>query len=142
VAAALAVAPAASAGESFEARLASARSMMAEGRLEAALDVLDALYRDHPGDGALRRLTAEAEASFVDRTLRHALPAHKVPVLTRPMEALAAERLTPQEFFMLSRIDGRWDIKSIIQLAPLREVDALRTLKRMREMGMIDLRDP
>jgi hypothetical protein len=58
------------------------------------------------------------------------------------MEFLTAERLSPSEFFLLSRIDGTWDVKSIIQITPLREVDALRALKRMREKGLIELRDP
>jgi hypothetical protein len=91
----------------------------------------------------LRRLAAEAEAAFIDRAYRHWLPQHKVPVLTRPAEELAVEaRLTPAEFFLLSRIDGLWDIRSIIQVAPLREADALRTLKRLRELGMIELLEP
>jgi len=93
-------------------------------------------------DDALRRLTAEAEAAFVEKAYRHYLPAHKIPALTRPMEELMSETLSPTEFYLLSRIDGVWDLKSIIQIAPLREADALRTLKRLRESGMIELREP
>jgi hypothetical protein len=122
--------------------LARARQLMSEGELEGALDVLDALYRENPGDDALRRLTADTEAAFVDKCYRHYLPTDKVPILTRPIESLSSESLTPQEFFVLSRIDGSWDVKSIIQVAPFREVEALRTLKRMREMGMLELCDP
>jgi len=33
-------------------------------------------------------------------------------------------------------------VKSIIQISPVREVDALRVLKRMRERGFIALQDP
>jgi hypothetical protein len=58
------------------------------------------------------------------------------------MEELEAENLSPTEFFLLSRIDGSWDLKSIVQVSPLREADALRTLKRMREKGMIELKEP
>jgi len=130
-------------GAGFEERLSAARRFMSESDYDAALDLLDVLYRENPGDDALRRLTAEAEAAFVDRAYRHVVPEHKVPVLTRPAAVLATEaRLTPQEFFLLSRIDGLWDVRSIIQIAPLREVDSLRTLKRMRELGMIDLHEP
>jgi hypothetical protein len=103
---------------------------------------LDALYAECPGDESLRRLTAEAEAAFVEKAYRHYLPPAKVPVLTRPTESLESENLTPNEFFLLSRIDGTWELKSIIQVAPLREVECLRTLKRLREAGIIDLRDP
>jgi hypothetical protein len=58
------------------------------------------------------------------------------------VDALESEKLSPSEFFLLSRMDGSWDVKSIIQIAPLREADALRTLKRMRENGVIELKDP
>lgn len=127
---------------SLESQLAQARGLMAEAQLEAALDLLDGLYRQRPQDESLKRLTAEAEAAFIDRAYRYFVPPDKIPTLLRPMESLAAESLSPQEFFLLSRIDGKWDVKSIIQVAPLREVDALRTLKRMREIGMIELHDP
>jgi hypothetical protein len=128
--------------DAIESRLAHARKLMNEAQYEHALDILDELYRQQPNDDALRRLTAEAEAAFVDRAYRHFVPPDKIPVLTRSVESLASESLSPHEFFLLSRIDGTWDVKSIIQIAPLREVEALRTLKRMREIGTIDLRDP
>ncbi len=122
--------------------LTRANRMMTAGEIEGALDILNALYRESPADDALRRLTAEAEAAFVEKAYRHYLPANQVPILTRPADSLSSERLTPEEFFLLSRIDGTWDVRSIIQVAPFREVDALRTLKRMREIGMIELCDP
>jgi hypothetical protein len=123
-------------------QLEAARRRMAKAEFEEALDILDGLYRQFPGDESLRRMTAEAEAAFVERAYRHYLPPTKVPALTKPMEELECENLSPTEFFLLSRIDGSWDIKSIIQIAPLREADALRTLKRMRENGVIVLHEP
>ncbi len=119
-----------------------ARQLMDHGEFDAALDVLNALYREGPGDETLRRLVAEAEAAFVDKAYTHYVPATKVPNLARPIEALTSEDLSPAEFFLLSRIDGTWNVRSIVQIAPLREVDALRTLKRMREKGILSLRDP
>ncbi len=136
-------APLATAAGSLAERLAEAEQAMGRNQYDVALEILDALYREHPTDESLRRLAAEAEAAFVDRAYRHWLPQHKVPVLTRPAEELATEaRLSPAEFFLLSRIDGLWDVRSIIQVAPLREADALRTLKRLRELGMIELLEP
>ena len=57
------------------------------------------------------------------------------------MTDFPASPISPQEFFILSRIDGSWDIRSIIQIAPIREVEALRVLKRMLDQGVIELRD-
>jgi hypothetical protein len=119
-----------------------ARRLLNRGEFESALDILDRAYKAQPGDEALRRILAEAEASFVEKAYRHYLPPSKIVTLARAPESLTTERLSPTEFFLLSRIDGTWDVKSIIQITPLREVDVLRTLKRMREKGLIEIKDP
>jgi len=125
-----------------EGDLEFARRLLNRGEFDSALEILDRAYKAQPGDEALRRLLAEAEASFVEKSYRHYLPPTKIVTLLRAAETLTAERLSPTEFFLLSRIDGTWDVKSIIQITPLREVDVLRTLKRMREKGLIELKDP
>jgi hypothetical protein len=126
----------------FESALEVARTAMARGDFAEALEVLDGLYAEHPNDDSLRRLTQEAEAAFIDKAWKHYLPAERVVALTTPLDQLESQDLTPQEMFLLSRVDGTWTVKSIIQIAPIREVEALRVLKRMRDRGIIDLRDP
>jgi hypothetical protein len=125
-----------------ETDLEIARRLMAQGDFDAALEILDRAYRIQPADESLRRLVAEAETAFVEKAYRHYLPPAKVPVLLKPPQTLQSEYLSPAEFFLLSRMDGAWDVRSIIQIAPLREVEALRTLKRLRERGFLELRDP
>jgi len=126
----------------LEHNLEKARRFMIDSEFEKALDVLDRLCREQPGDESLRRLTAEAEAAFIEKAYRHYLPPSKILSLTRTMDGLKTENLSPSEFFLLSRIDETWDVKSIIQIAPLRESETLRTLKRLRENGLIELKDP
>ncbi len=126
----------------FEKRLARARSLMSQGEFAQALGVLDELYRQDPNNESLRLLNAEAEAAFIEKAYRHYVPPGKIPVLLRPVDQLESENLSPSEFFLLSRFDGTWDIRSIISIAPLREVETLLTLKRLREKGVIELRDP
>ncbi len=128
--------------DTIDVSLQMAREYMSNAQFDPALEILDELYRSHPGNESLRRLTREAELAFVEKAYKHFLPKSKVPTLTRPLEELETEDLSPEEFFLLSRVDGSWDVKAIIQVAPIREVDALRTLKRMREKGVIDLVDP
>jgi hypothetical protein len=127
---------------SLDADLEVAGNLMSRGEYDAALEILNGTYKAHPGDETLGRLLAEAEACFLEKAYRHYLPPAKIPVLLRPPEELAQEQISPQEYFLLSRIDGTWDVKSIIQVSPIREVDVVRTLKRMREKGFIELRDP
>lgn len=129
-------------GPVLEQDLAEARRRIDGGEFDGALDLLESRYRAEPGSEALRRLLAEAELAFVEKAYRHYLPAEKILALGKPVEFLAGEPLSPAEYFLLSRIDGTWDVKSIVQITPLREVEALRTLKRMRERGLVVLRDP
>ncbi len=142
IAAAAAPEPVPTPGHDIPSALGTARDLMKRGEFDGALQILDTLYKRHPQDESLRRLMTEAEAAFIEKAYRHYLPGDKIPVLTRPVESLESETLSPEEFYLLSRIDGTWDVKSIIQITPLRELKALRTLKAMRERGIIDLRDP
>lgn len=123
-------------------RLERVRHLMRQTEFEQALLLLDELYEQFPGDDSLRRMTHEAEAAFVEKAYRHYLPPNRIPVLTKASDEIEAETLSPTEFFLLSRMDGVWNVRSIIQIAPLREADALLTLKRMRENGLIELIDP
>ncbi len=116
--------------------------MLKAGELESALKALDEPYGDFPDDDSLRRLIAEAEAAFRDKAYRHFLPADRVPELAVSLDEIETENLSPSEFFLLSRIDGTWNLKSIVKIAPIREIEALLILKRMREQGLIVLKDP
>lgn len=124
----------------FERRLLLVRKAMSDGNFVSALETLDELYRDRPNDDALRRLHAEAEAAFIDKAWKHYLPGDAVLTLERSLDDLRTENLTPQEMFLLSRIDGAWSVKAIVQIAPIREVDALRVLKRLVDGGLVGLR--
>src|SRR5262249_20998021 len=113
-----------------EEEIAGARRLMSEGRFDAAPEILDRAYAPHPADESLRRLPAEAEAAFIEKAYRYVLPPAKVVSLSRPVGSLTAETLSPTEYFLLSRIDNAtWDVRSIIQITPLREIDVLRTFK-------------
>ncbi|HXV75194.1 MAG TPA: DUF4388 domain-containing protein [Candidatus Polarisedimenticolaceae bacterium] len=122
-------------------KLEGARGHMRKGEFEAALVILEHVSSQYPGDESLRRLTAEAESAFIDKAYRYYFAPSKIPRLTRPIESMATDAMSPTEFFLLSRIDGSWNVKSIVQVAPLREADTLRALKRMREQGLIELQD-
>jgi hypothetical protein len=38
---------------------------------------------------------------------------------------------------MLSRINGIWDIESILSICPFRDADSLRMIKGLRDKGVI-----
>jgi hypothetical protein len=56
------------------------------------------------------------------------------------MATLTKENFDPQEGFVLSRLNGQWDVRSILKLCPMAEEDALLIFARLLERKVIDLR--
>ena len=122
-----------------QALMAAAKELIKSGDAEGALIILEKA-RSTTGKGPeINALIQVAEEHFIERAYRHYLPPKKIPILKQPLEALVDQDLSPEEVFLVSRVNGSWDLKSIISISPLREVDALRALKKLRERGIIDL---
>lgn len=132
----------AGAGESSAELIARAELRLASQRHDEALDLLTRAAELRPWDLQLRARLDQAESDTLERAYRHALPPAHVVALRRPLEELTGERLTPQEMFLLSRINGSWTVKDVITISPLREIDAVRILRALRERGIIDLHPP
>lgn len=67
-------------------------------------------------------------------------PATKIPYFLIPENALLQYDFTNEEGFIVSRVNGTWDIKSIAMLSPMREIDILRVIEKLVEMHIIDFR--
>ena len=60
-----------------------------------------------------------------------------VPKVLIQFEALANKEIGSQEAFVLSRINGVWDIQSILSICPFREADSLSLIKKLWDNGII-----
>ncbi len=119
------------------ARVAAARERLARGDGEAALALLGDLSVANDAEAAdLRR---EAEGVFLGRVYAEEFPASSIPSLARPLEELVSEPLRPEEFFLLSRLDGQWNVSDIVEIAPMREVETIRVLRRLVRRGLVRL---
>jgi hypothetical protein len=119
--------------------MAAAKELIKSGDAEGALTILHKASSTAGRSPEINALIQVAEEHFIERAYRHYLPPKKIPVLRKPLEALTGLDLSPEEVFLVSRVNGTWDLRSIISISPLREVDALRALKKLRERGIIDL---
>jgi hypothetical protein len=61
-------------------------------------------------------------------------------VLTKPMEELMSFPFTPPEAFIVSRINGMWDVRSIARISPFPESDVLRMFQKLRKSGVISFK--
>jgi hypothetical protein len=125
------------AGLKGAARVAAPRERLARGDAEAALTLLGDVALAQDSEAAdVRR---EAEGIFLGRVYAEEFAAVAVPSLPRPLEELVSEPLRPEEFFLLSRLDGHLSVADIVEIAPMREVETIRTLRRLVRRGLIRL---
>jgi hypothetical protein len=132
--------PTTDAGAELDAEVEVATRLLERGEYEAALELLNASYRAHPDENHLRRLIAKAEDAYVDHVQRQGLSYDRVPVPVADESGSSLTGLGPQECFLMSLLNGTSDVRSILWVAPLREVDVLRTLRLMLDKGLIELR--
>lgn len=69
------------------------------------------------------------------------IPPNAVPHLKVTLVKLAQLDLDPQEGFVLSRVNGEWDIASITMICPLAEQEVLIIFKRLLDQGLIELQE-
>jgi hypothetical protein len=109
-------------------------------RYDHALEAYEAVLSLDPLNQHAKkgRLTAE-EARAKVRAVR-SVPLDKVPVLTVAYSELTRLDFDPQEGFVLSRVNGEWDVRSILKLCPIPEEEALMIFARLLERSVIELR--
>jgi Domain of unknown function (DUF4388) len=114
----------------------------AERKLEedpgAALLIVQKALQEQPNSPEAQALLPIAEEKYVKRVYQSgALSPHSVPrLLVEPAE-LTNQRIDPQEGFVLSRINGSWDVQSILSICPFREADCLRMITKLMDRGII-----
>jgi hypothetical protein len=92
-----------------------------------------------PGDTGIRRLYKEAERSRVTEVARALLSHHQVPTLRRSPGELDALELSDIERRTAHRVDGRWDLLSLVRSSPYGEVPTLLAFATLAERGIIAL---
>jgi Domain of unknown function (DUF4388) len=118
------------------------RSKLKKEKFEEAVDILRQIEPSTNGyQEKVAPLLAEAEKEAVAYIYANVLPADKNILLAKPLDQVSHAGLTPEEGFLLSRIDGTWDVRSILSVTPIKEYDALRLLKRLLDRGIITLPD-
>ncbi len=116
-----------------------ARQRAAAGERAEALVLAEQALARQPDSAALQKLQRELERSVFAELSRDFLSSFRVPRLLKSPEELAALELSDGERYLAGRVDGRWDLLSLMRISPLREVEALITFKRLADRGIITL---
>ncbi len=117
----------------------AARGRAAGGNKAEALELSSRALEIDPENQSLQTLHRELQRSLFAELSRELLGTFRVPKLAVDRSELDGYDLSDHERYIVGRVDGHWDLLSLMRLSPIREVDALLTFKRLHERGIIDL---
>jgi hypothetical protein len=110
-------------------------------RFDKALEAYEqVLAVDRLNQHAKKGLVSVVEARTRERALR-AVNLDQVPVLKLDLKALTTMDLDAQEGFVVSRVNGEWDVRSILKLCPMTEEDALGIFVHLLARGVIEMKE-
>ncbi|MCG6950700.1 MAG: DUF4388 domain-containing protein [Acidobacteria bacterium] len=89
----------------------------------------------------LVRVVKELETEVVYGLENDGVRFDKIPVLQTTLDDLRAMSFSPEEGFILSRINGSSDIASIVKISPLSEMESLLVFWKLMHSGQITLED-
>lgn len=146
-------APAASAASSAkkggDAGPTSAQALISEAMVHLKLGVYEAAARHlgaatslDPHNRELAMVIKELESEVMAGLENDGVKFEKIPVLETTLDDLRAMSFSPEEGFILSRINGSADIASIVKISPLSELDSLLVFWKLSQSGQITLKDP
>lgn len=106
---------------------------------EKAQRLLKAAENLDPSHQRVRNAIKGAESAILSDLRGQGLQDAKVPRVAKPLEEITQMNFTPNEGFMLSRINGQWDLGSLIKISPIREPDAMLIFYKLWRDGIIAL---
>lgn len=119
--------------------LETAREYLAKPDYDLALRHLRAarcLEPDHP---VIQEALSQGEKKIREEIEKAGINLTVIPKLLVAMQDLTLAKISPQEGFMLTRINGTYDIQSIIKITPIPQLDALMVFWKLAKAGYIQM---
>lgn len=124
---------------SATALLEAANLYLDQKSFELALRHLRAARSLEPDNREVQDALTHGERQIRDEIERDGVKLTSIPQLNASMEQLTTAKITPHEGFMLTRINGTYDIQSIVKITPMPQIDALLVFWKLARAGHIRL---
>jgi len=115
--------------------LSNARILLEEQQFDEARALLTTAANLDPDHSQARVLLKQLRESHLEY-LYQQIPPHQIPILTLPIDKLKECDLSPRETFLASRLNGRWDVATLVVMTPMGELETLRTLQKFLHAGI------
>src|SRR5579863_8719767 len=122
---------------SATALLEAARFYLEQGSFEIALRHLRVARSLEPDNREVLEALNLGEKQIREQIERDGVKLTSIPQLATSMEQLTSAKISPQEGFMLTRINGTYDIHSIVKITPMPQLDALMVFWKLAKAGHI-----
>jgi len=118
------------------------RDHLGRGDFDAALRHLRAARDLEPESQEAQEALVHAEKKIRGEVERAGVSLGSIPQMKATMEQITSSQLSPQEGFMLTRVNGSYDIQSILKITPMSQLDALLLFWKLARDGYIHLAPP
>lgn len=95
-----------------------------------------------PADGRAAEAVRDAEREIRTALEKDGVTGEKVPELAIAIPELTERTFSPHEGFVISRINGQWDVKSVMKISPIKELEVLMIFQRLWKDGVIRWKKP
>ncbi len=132
-------APAAPTAEEAAHLVERARGLLADGHADEAELTAARAVELAPGLESARSLLGDAERALAEQLRAELLASARRPRVKLSAGELGKLRLPTVDRFLLSRCDGRRNVRDLTRVAPLRELDVLKALRRFADSGLVEM---
>ena len=121
--------------------LTRASMLLKKGEWEKAWETAQSARSLKPNDSQVIEKLEQVQSFIMTELDKLGVQSGRVPELVKPLTELTGDAITPREGFVLSRINGSWDIKAIVTVSPMHPVDSLLVFRRLKQKGLIRFND-
>ncbi|MEP6802837.1 MAG: DUF4388 domain-containing protein [Acidobacteriota bacterium] len=90
-----------------------------------------------PSDGRAADAIRQAEREIKGALAKDGITGDRIPEIAIPVSKLTELPFSPHEGFVLSRINGVWDVKSIMKISPIKELEVLMIFQSLAKSEVI-----
>jgi hypothetical protein len=91
----------------------------------------------NPSDGRATEGIRDAERIIKQSVEKDGIKGERIPELAISFSEITDRQFSPHEGFVLSRINGQWDVKAIMKISPIRELEVLMIFQKFLKDGVI-----
>jgi len=117
--------------------VAEAQKLLDQEKVSEAINLLKFYLKKDSSDEKAALLLKEAEELYGRKFLKEAIPMDTVLELSIPLSELANHNLTPKEGYLVTRVNGSWDLSAIVKVSPLPETEVLLAVQKLLDLGIV-----